>query len=178
MKRIIVASLVTFVFLVVIAAWLPVSVFYCPEAYAGGKKISGTGKVTAIVSETRIYPGDNRSHFLTLSNYLELDSSADPLFNDVQVNEVVAADNREGAGTMRGYRVSTHPGGGKTFMAIEGMTKTIMEQGSPPKRTFGGKWWYTGGTGKLKGITGGGTFEGKITRAGVTYEWEGEYELK
>jgi hypothetical protein len=178
MKRIIVASLVAFVLLVVIAAWLPVSVFQCPDAYAGGKKISGTGKVIAIVSETKIYPGDNRSHVLALSNMHEVDNSADPLFNNVQVNEVVASDYTAGTGTMRGYRVSTHPGGHKTFMAMEGLTKTVMKPGGPPKTTFGGKWWYTGGTGKLKGITGGGTFKGKVTKAGVTYEWEGEYEVK
>lgn len=178
MKRIIVASLVTFVLLVVIAAWLPVSVFQCPEAYAGGKKTSGTGKVIAIVSQTKIYPGDNRSHVLALSNYHEVDNYAEPLFNNVQANEVVATDYMGGTGAMRGYRVSTYPGGDKTFMAIEGLEKTVMKPGAPPKTSFEGKWRYTGGTGKFKGITGGGTFKGKVTKAGVTYEWEGEYEVK
>jgi hypothetical protein len=44
-----------------------------------------------------------------------------------------------------------------------------------------GKWWYTGGTGKFKGITGGGTGKtrgilGKLESA--ISEWTGEYELK
>ena len=162
----------------VIATWLLASLFQPSEAYAGGKKISGTGKVLAIVSQTNIYPGDNPKHVVALSNFHEVDNSADPDFNNIQVNEVSATDYTAGTGTMRGYRVSTHPGGDKTFMAFEGMTKTVMKPGGPPETTFEGKWWYTGGTGKFKGITGDGTYKGEVTKAGVTYGWEGEYEVK
>lgn len=41
-----------------------------------------------------------------------------------------------------------------------------------------GTWSFTGGTGKLKGIKGKGTYKGTGTAdGGVTYEVEGEYEL-
>jgi hypothetical protein len=41
-----------------------------------------------------------------------------------------------------------------------------------------GSWSYTGGTGKLKGLKGKGTFTGKAAADGtVTYEVEGEYTL-
>ncbi len=41
-----------------------------------------------------------------------------------------------------------------------------------------GMWSFTGGTGKLKGIKGKGTYKGKGTPDGsATYEVEGEYKL-
>ena len=41
-----------------------------------------------------------------------------------------------------------------------------------------GTWSFTGGTGKLKGIKGKGTYKGTGAPDGtVTYEVEGEYEL-
>jgi hypothetical protein len=40
-----------------------------------------------------------------------------------------------------------------------------------------GTWSFIGGTGKLKGIKGKGTYKGKGGPEGITYEIEGEYEL-
>jgi len=41
-----------------------------------------------------------------------------------------------------------------------------------------GAWSFTGGTGKLKGVEGKGTYKGKGAPDGsATYEVEGEYEL-
>jgi hypothetical protein len=40
-----------------------------------------------------------------------------------------------------------------------------------------GTWAYTGGTGKLKGIKGKGTFTCAPSGDGVSCEIEGEYEL-
>ena len=65
-----------------------------------------------------------------------------------------------------------------TFSSIEGQTKTVPKASGPPEITFAGKWQLTGGTGKWKGITGGGTYQGSVTSAGVTYQFEGEYEVK
>jgi hypothetical protein len=54
------------------------------------------------------------------------------------------------------------------------MTKSTPKPGGPPEVTYEGKWWYTGGTGKFEGITGGGTYKG----AGPAYEFDGQYTLK
>lgn len=44
--------------------------------------------------------------------------------------------------------------------------------------TATGTWKYTGGTGKLKGITGKGTYKGKGNADGsTTWEVEGDYSL-
>jgi hypothetical protein len=41
-----------------------------------------------------------------------------------------------------------------------------------------GTWSFVGGTGKLKGLKGKGTYKGKYAADGTsTYEIEGEYEL-
>jgi hypothetical protein len=40
-----------------------------------------------------------------------------------------------------------------------------------------GTWSFVGGTGKLEGIKGKGTYKGKGGPEGITYEIEGEYEL-
>jgi len=44
--------------------------------------------------------------------------------------------------------------------------------------TTEGTWSYTGGTGKLKGIRGKGTYKGKTDSSGnMVAEIEGDYEL-
>jgi len=154
------------------------SLFQPQEANAEVKKISGTGKSTAIVSETKMYPGGKPGHEITLLNFLGLDNSADPDFNNIQVNSIGISDYIAGTGTSKGYRTVTHPGGDNTFASYEGMTKTVMKSDGSSDTTFEGKWWFTGGTGKFKGISGGGTYNGKITGEGYAYQWEGEYEIK
>ena len=37
---------------------------------------------------------------------------------------------------------------------------------------------FTGGTGMLTGLTGGGTYTGGVSSAGLTYQYEGDYEVK
>ena len=45
-------------------------------------------------------------------------------------------------------------------------------------QTSKGTWSYTGGTGKLKGIKGKGTYDGKGSSDGTaTYQIEGDYTL-
>lgn len=154
------------------------SLFQSQDAYAGVKKISGTGKSTAVVSETKMYPEDVPGHEVTLINFLGLDNSADPDFKTSQVNSVGISDLIAGTGTDKGYRAVTHPGGDKTFASYEGTSKTVTKSDGSSDTTFEGTWWFTGGTGKFKGISGGGTYNGKTTREGYTYEWEGEYDIK
>lgn len=163
--------------LLVVAFWLLASLTQSQEAYAGGKKFSGTGKLVAILAETKMFPGDNPGHQVTLTRLQEVDYSSEPGFEEVRVSAVSFSDLTAGTGSHRGYRVGTHANGERTFMGFEGITKTVMKPNGSPETTFEGKWWYTAGTGKFKGIKGSGTYNGKVTKAGFTYEWDGEYEL-
>ena len=162
----------------VVLVWLLFSLIQSQEVYAGGKNISGTGKPIALISETKTIPGDDPNHEFALSTSLHIINSSDPDWNNVQVKHIVVTDYTAGTGIGRGYRIHSHPGGDQTVMAIEGMTKTVMKSESFPDISFEGKWWFTGGTGKFEGITGSGTYWGKVTEEGVTYDWEGVYEVK
>ncbi len=73
-----------------------------------------------------------------------------------------------------GYHVSTMSNGDKIYVRFQG--NDTMKDGKP--ETSEGTWSYTGGTGKLKGIKGKGTYKGKGgTDGSVTYDVEGDYTL-
>ena len=68
---------------------------------------------------------------------------------------------KNGQGTMKGYTVMTYPDGDKSFTSYEGkrVGKGISK----------GTYSYQGGTGKYKGCTGGGTWEGKALERGIAH---------
>jgi hypothetical protein len=74
-----------------------------------------------------------------------------------------------------GYHVSTMSNGDKMYVKFQG--KDTMTKDGKPVSTEG-TWSYTGGTGKLKGIKGGGTYKGKADATGnYVVEVEGTYEI-
>ncbi len=73
-----------------------------------------------------------------------------------------------------GYVVGTMANGDKMHVSTQG--SATLKEGTIESAE--GTWSFTGGTGKLKGIKGKGTYKGKGAPGGsVTYEVEGEYEL-
>lgn len=73
-----------------------------------------------------------------------------------------------------GYHVSNMSNGDKIYVRFQGNDTT--KDGKPA--TTEGTWSYTGGTGKLKGITGKGTYKGKADAAGnMVVEVKGDYQL-
>jgi hypothetical protein len=53
---------------------------------------------------------------------------------------------------------------------------STAKDGAPP--TISGTWNFTGGTGKLKGLTGKGTYKGKGNPdGGATFEVRGDQKL-
>lgn len=84
------------------------------------------------------------------------------------------ADIRGPRGQVRSGAVGTMANGDKNFVTTQG-TITVKEGVT---QTSEGTWSYTGGTGKLKGIKGKGTYKGKVGADGtMTIEVEGEYQL-
>ncbi len=76
--------------------------------------------------------------------------------------------------SFRGYHVATMDNGDTSVSAFQGSGK--LKDGKPLSGE--GTWSYTGGTGKLKGIKGKGTFKGTPNADGsMTYQVEGEYSL-
>jgi hypothetical protein len=148
------------------------------DSVAQTGKFTGTGKIIAVLAETKMFPGDKPGHEVTMQSRLDTVTSSDPLFAGggqaaaVNVNDLMA-----GTGTTRGWRVTTYSSGDKVFSSVEGTVKATAKAAGPPEVTFEGKFWYTGGTGKFEGITGGGTYKNTLT-PGANYEFEGQYTLK
>ena len=83
------------------------------------------------------------------------------------------ADLIAGNGPQRGYFVNEHSDGDRDFGTFEG--KIVTSEGQV---TIEGVWIFTGGTGKLEGLTGGGSYKGKMTSpVEVENTWEGAYEI-
>jgi hypothetical protein len=87
----------------------------------------------------------------------------------------VSFDDMMGAKyTGRGVHVSTMDSGDKILVKFQGGgtlkdNKLVSDTGT---------WSYTGGTGKMKGIKGKGTYKGKTNPDGsMTYDIEGDYTL-
>jgi hypothetical protein len=159
-------AIVTSLLLVLLPTW---------ESFAADKKISGTGRAVALLSETKMSPGNDAKHEIALLRRLDADKGT---LGEAQVSVVNASDYVAGTGTHRGHRVSSFPDGDKAFSSYEGRTKTVLKSGASPEVTFEGKWWFTGGTGKLTGLTGGGIYTGGVSSTGLTYQYEGEYDVK
>jgi hypothetical protein len=167
--------------LFVLVGWFLVSLIQTREAQAAAKKISGTSQGFVVVSSTTMWPGDAPNHEIILIHSRYMDHSADPDFDNVQFTSVSVIDHTAGMGTFRGYDVGTHPSGDQYFLAYEGMIKTGKKPDGSLETTAEVKWGFTGGIGRFKGITGGGTTKTKGTpgiSGSFTAEWEGEYEIK
>jgi len=148
------------------------------ESVAQSGSFTANGKVTALLSETKMLPGDKPGHELMMVRRMDTISYSDPIFSSGQAVVATFADYTAGSGPHRGYFAVTHPNGDKTFTTYEGIAKATPNASGPPDVTFEGKWSFVGGTGKFDGISGGGTYKGGGTPTGPAYEFGGQYTLK
>lgn len=148
------------------------------NVFAEPVKIAATGTAGAVLSLTKMSPGDDAKHEVTLIRRQDTDVCTDPAFGTLKVDTLNYSDYIiGGTGIQRGYRMASHASGDRTFSAYEGTTQVEHDKDGKARYSFSGRWWYTGGTGRFKGITGGGTYKGRLTADGVVYELEGTYEL-
>jgi len=88
---------------------------------------------------------------------------------------VASGEMSGGKSNDTGAHWSTMASGDKIFVRFQG--KSTYDKDAK-MQTSKGTWSYTGGTGKLKGIKGKGTYDGKGSPDGTaTYEVEGDYTL-
>ena len=84
------------------------------------------------------------------------------------------SDDIGGKGRSSGYVVITMDNGDKAFVRFTGTYATNADHSG----TGEGTWSYTGGTGKMRGLNGKGTFKSTSAADGtVTDHVEGEYSL-
>lgn len=139
-------------------------------------KISGTIQCAKPDPQYSIEVGDRANHALGVSKSacnwtkpMDIAGSQTKEGTDIVSDEV-----RGNRVRSHGYHVGTMASGDKIYVRFQG--SSALKDGAP--ETAEGKWSFIGGTGKLKGIKGGGTYTGKGGADGsTTFEVEGEYEL-
>jgi hypothetical protein len=90
------------------------------------------------------------------------------------VDTIASEDISDTTSNDRGYGVTLLANGDTVFVQLEGVT-TIRNDVPVSGR---GTWTFTSGTGKLRGIKGKGTYDGKYSRDGTsTFTVEGEYQV-
>jgi len=143
---------------------------------AAQTRISGTLQCAKADPQYAIPVGDRPDHAFSISKAkctwttpLEMAGVA------AKDCEYTAFDDVSGSRARgRSVGIVTMANGDRCFVAVQG-TGTVKEGVA---QTSEGTWSYTGGTGKLKGIKGKGTYKGKATPDGAfTFEVEGEYQL-
>jgi hypothetical protein len=142
---------------------------------SSAQKLSATQECPKPDPEYAVPVGDRPDHVMGLVKEkctwkkgeiggVELKDEEDTIVSDMSGNH--ARD--------RGYGVATLASGDKAFVQFQGTT-TIKDKAPVAGE---GTWSFTGGTGKLKGLKGKGTYKGKWNPDGTsTFDIEGEYQL-
>jgi hypothetical protein len=140
---------------------------------AAQNKVSGSAQCTKPDIEQKVDIPDHPGHALSISQF-KCTWTKPMEVGGVQDKDGVDSgvlDLHGSTGTSHGYYVDSMSNGDKAFVHWQGTDS--MKDGLSQ-----GKWTYTGGTGKLKGIKGGGTYKGKRAEDGsVSFDVEGEYTL-
>ena len=151
-----------------------VTVGLCWAAMAAGQtKVSGTAKCDKPEAQHVLEVGDRAGHAVVLvkqsctwTTPIEMEGVKGTTYT-----AVVTSDASGSKGQDRGYVVLMMANGDKAFVRFTG-TSVSDKDGNPVSGE--GTWSYTGGTGKLRGVTGKGTFK---TKGGVEDMIEGEYSI-
>jgi hypothetical protein len=143
-------------------------------------KISGTLKCGKSDVELSIEVGDRPNHTFVIEKGGKCTWTKPPEIAGMKAKDDTGgwegASFTEISGTKfsgHGYGVDNWANGDKSYIYTQ--ETGIIKDGVPEAE---GTWTFTGGTGKLKGLKGKGTYKGKRAADGsVTGEMEGEYEL-
>ncbi len=129
---------------------------------------SFSGKIT---KQTSLPLTDQANHAIGIAEVNGIQRSSDTLWNDSNITYWGFTDLLDGKGTQRGYFNNVHPDGGRDFGTFDGQ---VTDGGMIVEGTF----TFTGGDGKYRGITGGGTFKTVMkSETELEADWEGNYEL-
>lgn len=147
-------------------------------AFAGSASaenhVSGTSKCGKPDASQSIEVGDQAGHMLliekvssscTWSVPTEMAGLKSTAFAYAESVDITATKFQ-----AHGYAVITMENGDKAYVRYQGMGSMTKEGTPAPSK---GTWSYTGGTGKLKGLKGKGTFKTSENEA----QLEGDYSL-
>jgi len=147
-------------------------------AGAAGAQTKISGTVTCakpdVVGTQEV--GDHPGHTLSLtkgtcswSKPMEIEGAKTKDDTDAGFTEATATRM-----TGSGFVVGTLDSGDKMFVSVH--DSTPIKDGKPGETA--GTWSFSGGTGKIKGIKGKGTYKGTGSADGsITFDVEGEYSM-
>lgn len=144
-------------------------------AQASSSKLSGRLECAKPDPTYLLRVADNPTHVMSLAT--TKCTWAEGTIGDEKLKEqqtTLSSDATGGSSEDRGYAAGTLANGDKYFVHFKGSTRLNDD------RPISGKcrWKFTGGTGKLKGITGKGTCRGTFQPDGkASWHIEGAYRL-
>jgi hypothetical protein len=142
---------------------------------AAQNKFSGTWQCGKVEKDFKIEVGDRPGHAFGIVQGKCAVTKAE--IAGVQVKEEVWTGFGEASGNtvrVRGASFLNMANGEKAYGRSDGAM--TLKDGAP--QTEEGKWTFTGGSGKFKGIKGKGTYKCQFAADGTgACEMEGEYEL-
>ena len=134
--------------------------------------ISGTFSGHVKVQTALVVP-DQPNHELNVAEIGGTQKSTDEMWNNSAITYWGITDLVGGKGSQHGYFVNDHGESGRDWGTFEGKAASNGAQ-----ITVEGKYQFTGGSGKFKGLTGHGTFQTKMSSPKeVRCTWLGAYEL-
>jgi hypothetical protein len=143
---------------------------------SGQTKINGTLKCDKPEPRYSIEVGDRPGHAMVLEKEACTWTEALTIGSDKAKDgqSVASVDATAARASGSGIHVTTMESGDKSFSSYR--YTTTLKDGKAGEAH--GTWSYTGGTGKLKGIKGSGTFKTTFGEDGsTTTQVEGEYTL-
>ncbi len=138
-------------------------------------KTTGTAQFGKADPQHMLPVGDRADHSLGVAQLKCTWTKPQDIGSD-KTKDGVSTETRDISGNnirAHGMHVTTMESGDKYFVSYQGTgtSKDGTLQGAK------GTWMYTGGTGKLKGIKGKGTYTCAASGDGVSCDIEGEYQL-
>ena len=151
----------------------------CATASLAQTKFSGTIQCSVKPEIMQAVPaGDQDGHTFGVEQYKCAWSKSYELAGTKSKDHVATAYFEATGGTQHvtGMGVTTMENGDKSFYPYHG-TSTLKKDGSLVGAS--GKWQFNGGTGKLQGVKGKGTYKCTPGKDGTTFtcDIEGEYQL-
>lgn len=143
---------------------------------AAQTKVSGTALFAKADPQTILPSGDGAGHSLgvaqrkcTWTTQMEVGGEKSKEGTSTATMDITGSTAR-----THGYHVTTTDAGDKYFVSFQG-TGTLKDGVETAEK---GTWSFAGGTGKLKGITGKGTYTCTPSGDGVSCDIEGEATTK
>ena len=154
---------------------LAAAVLFCTTTANAQTKVTGTAQCAKPDPVHVIPVGDLPDHSLVVEQSKCTYTKPMEIGGDKSKEGVSTATGDISGNTSRarGFHVVTMESGDKAFFWYQGTATS--KDGAPVEAK--GNWGLTGGSGKLKGVKGKGTYTCKPEGDGLTCDIEGEYQL-